>query len=163
MIITKKMETNDSVLNIIDEYIGSRIRVRRNLLGLSQDQLAQMLNISFQQVQKYEKGNNRIAGSRIWQLARALNVSVGYFFEGIERNLIYKGIDFDGYAGDCLCDSFDDDNMPEVPYGMETNVKELVDAFIAIKNPVVATQILELVKTLGSSEQTNENTFNDEY
>lgn len=147
------METNENVLNIIDEYIGSRIRIRRNLLGMSQDQLAQMLNISFQQVQKYEKGNNRIAGSRIWQLARALNVSVGYFFEGIERNLIYKGVDFDNYASDCLCDSFSQDEMPEVPYEMENSVKELVEAFISIKDPVVADHILELVKMLGRSDQ----------
>ncbi len=146
-------EVSEEVLTLIDEYIGSRIRVRRNLLGLSQDQLARTLGISFQQVQKYEKGNNRIAGSRIWQLARTLNIPVSYFFDGIERTLLFKGIDIDQYASDCLCDSYDEnDDFPVIPTGMESVVRELVDAFISIKNPAVAQHILDLVKSLSKQE-----------
>ncbi len=146
--MTEKKEIQEDVLNVIDEYIGSRIRVRRNLLGLSQDQLAKALHISFQQVQKYEKGNNRIAGSRIWQLARTLNIPVSYFFDGIERTLTYQGYDIDQYAGDCLCEPYDDEELPTIPAGMENSVKELVEAFISIKDEAVAQRVLELVKSL---------------
>ncbi|MBQ9090380.1 MAG: helix-turn-helix transcriptional regulator [Alphaproteobacteria bacterium] len=146
-------DTNEEVLNAIDEYIGARIRIRRNLLGLSQDQLAKSLRISFQQVQKYEKGSNRIAGSRIWQLARTLNIPVSYFFDGIERSLSFKGYNIPQYASDCLCDA--DEGFTEIPMEMENSVRELVDAFISIKDPVVANHILDLVKSLAQKETDN--------
>ncbi len=150
---SNEREENGNLLKLVDEYIGARIRIRRNLLGMSQDQLAQMLGISFQQLQKYEKGNNRIAASRIWQLSKALNVSVSYFFEGIERNLSYKGITFESGTGSYLCDSYEEEEMPDMPSEMELSVKELVEAFISIKDPAVAKHILGLVKTLASQNQ----------
>ncbi len=155
--MTEKKEIQDDILNVIDEYIGSRIRIRRNLLGLSQDQLAKNLNISFQQVQKYEKGNNRIAGSRIWQLARTLNIPVSYFFDGIESSLLYKGYDIDQYSSDCLCEPYDDEELPIIPQGMENSVKELVEAFVSIEDKTVALQFLGLIKSITEKEK-NETT-----
>lgn len=70
----------------IDEHIGSRIRMRRNETQVSQADLAEMIGLTFQQVQKYEKGANRIGGSRMLQIARALGVRVSYFFEGLEED-----------------------------------------------------------------------------
>lgn len=67
----------------IDIYVGRRLRARRRLLGLTQEKLAQAVNIRFQQIQKYESGANRVSASRLWALAKALDVSVGYFFEGV--------------------------------------------------------------------------------
>jgi transcriptional regulator with XRE-family HTH domain len=67
----------------IDAHIGSRLRLRRALLGLSQEKLATMLGITFQQVQKYERGTNRISGSRLYDLALALDTPVSFFFDGI--------------------------------------------------------------------------------
>ena len=150
---SNEREENGNLLKLVDEYIGARIRIRRNLLGMSKDQVAQMLGISFQQLQKYEKGNNRIAASRIWQLSKALNVSVSYFFEGIERNLSYKGITFESGTGSYLCDSYEEEEIPDMPSEMELSVKELVEAFISIKDPAVAKHILGLVKTLASQNQ----------
>jgi transcriptional regulator with XRE-family HTH domain len=66
----------------IDAYIGGRVRRRRVELGLSQTALADQLNLTFQQVQKYEKGTNRVSGSRMVQMANALDVSTSYFFDG---------------------------------------------------------------------------------
>lgn len=66
-----------------DLHIGKRLRRRRRLLGLSQQQLAESIGIRFQQIQKYECGANRVVASRLYELAVALNVPVGYFFEGI--------------------------------------------------------------------------------
>lgn len=67
--------------NPIDVHVGNRIRLRRLVLKLSQEKLADMLGITFQQVQKYEKGMNRVGSSRLWDLSKALNVSVSFFFD----------------------------------------------------------------------------------
>jgi transcriptional regulator with XRE-family HTH domain len=66
-----------------DIHIGRRLRERRVALGLSQSALASKLGITFQQVQKYESGANRIGGSRLWDISRSLSVPVTYFFEGL--------------------------------------------------------------------------------
>lgn len=70
--------------NPIDHHVGKRLRQRRRVLGLTQQRLAEDVNIRFQQIQKYESGANRISASRLWALARALDVPVSYFFEGLE-------------------------------------------------------------------------------
>lgn len=67
----------------IDLHLGKRLRRRRRLLGLTQQQLAGVCGVRFQQIQKYECGANRISAARLWQLAEALDVPVGYFFEGL--------------------------------------------------------------------------------
>ena len=67
----------------VDEHVGERIRVRRTLLGLSQEKLGEALRLTFQQVQKYEKGANRVSASRLFQLAKIFNVPVSYFFENV--------------------------------------------------------------------------------
>ncbi|WP_411816424.1 helix-turn-helix domain-containing protein [Hyphococcus sp. DH-69] len=67
----------------IDIHVGRRLRQRRRLLGLTQEKLAQAVDIRFQQIQKYESGSNRISASRLWSLSKALDVSISYFFEGM--------------------------------------------------------------------------------
>lgn len=67
----------------VDQHIGARVRLRRMALNISQERLAQILGLTFQQVQKYEKGVNRIAASRLWVMAQALDVRVDYFFHGL--------------------------------------------------------------------------------
>lgn len=70
--------------NPIDLHIGQRVRHRRWLLGMTQQQLAQAVGIRFQQIQKYESGANRISASRLWDLSRALEMPVSFFFDGLE-------------------------------------------------------------------------------
>jgi transcriptional regulator with XRE-family HTH domain len=70
----------------IDLHLGKRLRRRRRLLGLTQQQLASVCGVRFQQIQKYECGANRISAARIWQLAEALDVPVGYFFDGLSSH-----------------------------------------------------------------------------
>ncbi|MFC2951811.1 helix-turn-helix domain-containing protein [Marinicaulis aureus] len=77
----------------IDVHVGRRLRQRRRLLGLTQEKLAQAVDIRFQQIQKYESGSNRISASRLWSLAKALDVSITYFFEGM--NGAEPKLDFD--------------------------------------------------------------------
>lgn len=69
--------------NSIDAHVGKRLRQRRRLLGLTQQQLASEVSIRFQQIQKYESGANRVSASRLWSLAKALDVPVSYFFDGL--------------------------------------------------------------------------------
>jgi transcriptional regulator with XRE-family HTH domain len=66
----------------VDRHVGNRLKTRRQKLGLSQAELAKRLNISFQQIQKYEKGSTRLGASRLQQLCRILDVQISYFFEG---------------------------------------------------------------------------------
>ena len=69
--------------NPVDLHIGQRVRHRRWLLGMTQQQLAQSVGIRFQQIQKYESGANRVSASRLWDLAQALDIPVSFFFEGL--------------------------------------------------------------------------------
>lgn len=71
--------------NDIDVYLGKRLRRRRRLLGLTQQQLASTVGVRFQQIQKYECGANRISAARLWQLSEALEVPVGYFYDGLSE------------------------------------------------------------------------------
>ena len=67
----------------VDRHVGLRIRMRRKEIGVSQERLAEALGITFQQVQKYERGANRVSASKLWEIARALRTSVTYFYEGL--------------------------------------------------------------------------------
>ncbi|BBU57487.1 MULTISPECIES: helix-turn-helix domain-containing protein [Mameliella] len=69
----------------VDVHVGKRIRHRRWLVGMTQQQLAERVGIKFQQIQKYETGANRVSASRLWDIAEALDVPVSFFFEGIEN------------------------------------------------------------------------------
>lgn len=146
-------ETQSEAMNAIDRYIGNRIRVRRTLLAISQLEMAKMLHVSFQQVQKYERGTNRIAGGRIWQLSRVLNIPVTYFFDGIENFLEANGYEnVIEYAKDCFFDSCDNYHIMKQPYDKQIILRELVDSFVRIKNPSLADGILNLVRQLSEIE-----------
>ena len=81
-LISQDDETpNSKKANAVDAQIGSRVRVRRMLVGMSQEKLGELLRVTFQQVQKYERGTNRISASRLFQASRALGVAVAWFFE----------------------------------------------------------------------------------
>ncbi len=69
----------------VDDHVGRRVRERRREIGMSQGKLGNALGVSFQQIQKYEVGTDRVTASRLWALAKALDVDVGYFFEGIQK------------------------------------------------------------------------------
>ena len=76
----------DGSPNPVDINVGKRVRLRRLLLGFSQEELAAKLGLTFQQIQKYERGSNRISGSRLYDMSQILQVPVDYFFEGISQN-----------------------------------------------------------------------------
>ncbi len=84
----------------VDVHVGKRVRHRRWLTGMTQQQLAEAVGIKFQQIQKYETGMNRVSASRLWDIAHSLGVPVSYFFEGLENT----GKVDPGLPGDLLAD-----------------------------------------------------------
>src|SRR5215203_6340131 len=74
----------------IDRYVGARMRERRIMLGLTQQQMAELIGVTYQQAHKYEKGINRIASGRLFTIAQALGVDVGYFFAGMDSERSFK-------------------------------------------------------------------------
>ena len=74
---------DDRTPNPVDRHVGLRIRLRRKELGVSQERLAEAIGLTFQQIQKYERAANRVSASKLWEMARALNAPIGYFYEGL--------------------------------------------------------------------------------
>jgi transcriptional regulator with XRE-family HTH domain len=79
------MKRNTTV-QMVDRYVGARIRERRIMLGLTQQQLAELIGVTYQQAHKYERGINRVSAGRLFEIARVLSVSVGYFYEGVQAD-----------------------------------------------------------------------------
>jgi transcriptional regulator with XRE-family HTH domain len=131
--------------NPIDVHVGSRIRLRRTLLGISQTTLAETLGLTFQQVQKYEKGNNRVSSSRLVDLANVLDVSVPFFFEEMSETV-------QGQTPAMLMDvkelpKPDDEKDPMV----KRETLELVRAYYKIKDPAVRKRLAELTKAVAKA------------
>ena len=129
------------VPNPIDRHVGSRVRMRRMLAGVSQEKLGAALGLTFQQVQKYEKGANRISASRLQQIAKMLDVPVSYFFEGAPTGdgpsaAGFSDIPSTAYVSDFLATS---------------EGVQLTKAFVRIKSPRVRRRIVDLVESLGDS------------
>ena len=133
----KQRKTRGKPTNI-DIHVGNRVRQRRTLLGLSQEKLAGALDLTFQQVQKYERGANRIGAGRLYQLARALEVPVTYFFDDLEED----GATFQEGNSETTA-SYQADPMNQ----RETLL--LVRAYYAIPDPAVRRRMLELMRSMG--------------
>ena len=118
----------------IDVHVGQRVRARRKMLGLSQTQLGEELGVTFQQVQKYERGANRIGSSRLFRMSSTLDVPVSYFFEGAETKL-------PGYEE---ASALDEDAFAR----QET--QELVEAYYRIADPRIRKKVLGLARLLSS-------------
>jgi transcriptional regulator with XRE-family HTH domain len=133
-------ETQEQRLNAVDVHVGSRVRLRRTLLSLSQEDLARALGISFQQVQKYERGVNRIGASRLFDLAGTLDVPISFFFDAMPPP---PG----GSANEPGRSSPTLEGLPaDIMSRGET--LDLVRGFFRIAEPAVRKRVLELVKSL---------------
>ncbi|BDG70859.1 helix-turn-helix domain-containing protein [Roseomonas fluvialis] len=133
----------------IDVHVGTRVRLRRTLLGMSQEKLGEALGLTFQQIQKYERGVNRIGASRLFDLARVLDVPIGFFFDDMAPELggnaanRSRGAAFGFAEGQ---DGFEDDTL----HRRET--LELVRAYYRITDPSVRKRVFDLIKTLSPTE-----------
>ena len=122
--------------NPVDTHVGARIRLRRQVLKMSQERLGEQLGVTFQQVQKYERGANRVGASRLWRLSQVLDVPVSFFFEGLTTDI---------ESGEFA----ENDQMPIVyDFINSSDGVALAKAVSQITNKAVRRQILELARSL---------------
>ena len=126
----------------IDVHVGHRVRLRRTLLGMSQVKLGGELDLTFQQIQKYEKGTNRIGSSRLYKLSKILDVPVSYFFDEMPESV---GMDSGFGEGDAA--GFETEQV------LKRETLELVRGYYRIIDPAVRKRVFDLVKAVGFSEE----------
>jgi transcriptional regulator with XRE-family HTH domain len=136
-------ELSDQQLNAIDAAVGGQVRLRRVLLGLSQEAVSKSLSLTFQQLQKYEHGTNRISGSRLYQLSLILHTSVSFFFETVDVAGGPEAAE-EAEAADAA------DQLPSDLMRKRKTV-ELVRAFYAIEDDKKRTAALNLLKTIAKA------------
>src|SRR5246500_4759652 len=128
--------------NPIDIHVGSRVRLRRNMLGLSQEKLGEAIGLTFQQVQKYERGANRIGASRLHDLSRVLDVPVSFFFDDMDP---VRAPAIPSDFAEPEAEAFDSDPL------RRRETVELVDAYYRIGDPGLRRHFFELARALALS------------
>lgn len=129
--------------NPVDIHVGARVRLRRTLLGMSQEKLGEAIGLTFQQVQKYERGANRVGASRLYDLSRVLDVPVSFFFDDMPDEISSKSVHERREMSESP-DPFDNDPMNR------RETLELVRAYYRITDPNQRKKIFELVKSMGA-------------
>ena len=120
----------------IDQHVGARLRLRRSLLDMSQSELGEKLGVTFQQVQKYERGTNRVSASRLFHVARVMDVPISYFFEGLDSE------------GDSQLKGPDSETLYDFiasPDGLA-----LASAFAGISDQTVRRRVIDLLRSLSA-------------
>ncbi|NQE64471.1 helix-turn-helix domain-containing protein [Caulobacter sp. RHG1] len=130
--------------NYVDLHVGGRVRIRRKMIDLSQEQLADAIGLTFQQVQKYERGANRISASKLYEIARTLQVPVSFFFDGLADPVTTEPTEVieKARASERIVSEF-----LSTPEGME-----LAELFPKIDRGPLRRQIVDLVRAMGVSE-----------
>ena len=126
----------------IDGYVGSRVRQRRLLLGMSQETLGKALGITFQQIQKYEHGSNRIGASRLFTLSKVLNVPIAFFFEDMPKALVAAGSKAKGLSKTPA--PFETDPMAT------SETAKLVRAYYGIEDETKRRKLLMLIRSMSN-------------
>lgn len=135
--------------NPIDVHVGARVRLRRTLLGMSQEKLGEAIGLTFQQVQKYERGANRIGASRLFDLSRVLDVPVSFFFDDMS--------DDTSQQSPRMMATIEGFEEPQTPFEADPMTKretlELVRAYYRITDPQVRKRVFELAKALANASE----------
>ena len=136
---------NDKKPHPIDVHVGGRVRLRRTMLGMSQDKLGEALGLTFQQIQKYEKGANRIGASRLFEISRILDVPIQFLFEDFD---VDSGSSY-GFAEAAA----DADSTALIAFLNSADGVQLVKHFIEIGDQKVRKRVIELVKALAEDSR----------
>ena len=137
--------------NPVDVHVGNRIRLRRTLLKLSQDKLASLLGLTFQQVQKYERGVNRVGASRLWDISKVLEAPIGFFFEDMDKDVanqsprMFNAIDAENEFLEEEEETYSVDPM------QRKETLELVKAYYKIQNRKAAKHLYDLIIAMKKS------------
>jgi len=125
-------------------HVGKRIRLRRTLLGMSQEQLGSELDITFQQVQKYERGANRVSASRLWDISQILDSPINYFFDDMSENTMRSSPRRVSRGADDV--DLSDEQTKDPMARRET--LELVRTYYSIRTPLVRKRVSDMVKSI---------------
>lgn len=123
----------------IDQRVGSRVRQRRMFIGMSQEQLGERLSLTFQQIQKYEKGTNRISASRLWEMSKILDVPIDFFFEGGDGDDTGTGLS----------------DRPQTDFavgGTDSERLRLNRYFVQIRDPALRRAVIDLAKSIAGTD-----------
>ena len=131
--------------NPIDVHVGTRVRLRRTLLGMSQEKLGEAIGLTFQQVQKYERGANRVGASRLYDLSRVLDVPVSFFFDDIKPETL-EAIGHGARGAAALAD-----RPGEPDPMMRRETLELVRAYYRIPDPQIRRRLFDLTKAIANA------------
>ena len=137
--------------NPVDVHVGARLRLRRTLIGMSQEQLGKASGLTFQQIQKYERGTNRMGASRLFQLARLLNVSVGWFFDELPSAL--GGKQLQPGLSDAEQEPLEGVPQNDNQIMQRRETLELIRAYYRIADPKQRRAVYDFVKKLASKSE----------
>lgn len=136
----------------IDEHVGKRLRQKRDLLGLSQERLAEHVGVTFQQIQKYENGQNRISASRLYEFSKILKVPVSFFFDSFDTVSNQNETVASG-----LSDSAEQEGISGYANPMETKeARELIRHYFSLQDPKLRKNLLKFVKTMAENLKAQE-------
>lgn len=142
--------------NPIDVHVGHRIRLRRTLLGLSQEKLASLLGLTFQQVQKYERGMNRVGASRLWDISKVLEVPINFFYEDMNKDVANQSPRMFSIPDSKPLLLQEDEISYDTDPMQKQETIELVKAYYKIPNRKAAKQLFDLIITMSKSTYNNE-------
>ncbi len=132
--------------NPVDVHVGGRIRLRRTLLGMSQERLGDALGLTFQQVQKYERGTNRVGASRLWDLSRVLDVPVSFFYDDMTDDVA-------DHSPRLISGLAEEPDVVEADPLTKRETLELVRAYYRIQDPTVRKRVFDLAKALAAAAE----------
>lgn len=147
--MSKAKRKTKGIADIVDKHVGLQIRNRRTLMGLSQEKLADSVGVTFQQVQKYERGTNRVSASRLFSFSKILGVSIDYFYDGLNGDAKKKAVygmaenDQDAFEGFSETTKAIPENLFE-----NKEVLELVRTYYTIKDEKKRKEILRFIKSM---------------
>ena len=135
----------------VDVHVGARIRLRRTMMGMTQERLGDALGLTFQQVQKYERGANRVGASRLFDLSRILDVPISFFYDNMPEAIGGGGTQLQAGAIQGFAEHQDGFGAEESLNKRET--LELVRAYYRIVDPNVRKRMLDLIKSMGPADE----------
>ncbi|MGH1455301.1 MAG: helix-turn-helix domain-containing protein [Alphaproteobacteria bacterium] len=150
--MTDKQRKTKGIPDTIDKHVGKQLKSRRSLLGLSQEKLAESVGVTFQQVQKYERGTNRISASRLFTFSKILDVSIDFFYQGMDNNEKLSSLhgmsdnDQEGFDSTSA-------NIKKIPENLMSK-KETIDvlkAYYSIEDEKKRKDFLTLIKSMAKN------------
>ena len=150
--------------NPIDIHVGNRIRLRRTILGWSQEKLAAMSGLTFQQVQKYERGSNRVGASRLWDIGNVLNVPINFFFEDMDKEVASQSPRVFSSSNEAEQSLYLEETSSDIDMDpmKRQETLELVKAYYKINNRKTAKILFDLIVAMSKSSSLQKHTLDED-